>query len=186
MAGTDETVGGLAGRYALALYELADQNKQLDAVAGDLTNLRSLIQENGDLHSLIRSPVYGRDQQAKAIAAVLEKGGASDLVRRFVGVVAENGRLFALPRMIEAFVAELRRRRGEVTAKVISARALSDAQRNELAETLQKKVGGKVEIDTQVDPSLLGGLIVQVGSRMVDGSLKSKLERLKFAMKGVG
>ena len=124
MAGTDETVGGLAGRYALALYELADQNKQLDAVAGDLTNLRSLIQENGDLHSLIRSPVYGRDQQAKAIAAVLEKGGASDLVRRFVGVVAENGRLFALPRMIEAFISELRRRRGEVTAKVISARAI--------------------------------------------------------------
>ncbi|WP_119167141.1 F0F1 ATP synthase subunit delta [Algihabitans albus] len=186
MAGTDETVGGLAGRYALALYELADQNKQLDAVASDLTSLQSLIAESGDLRSLIRSPVYGRDQQAEAIAAILERAGASDLVRRFVGVVAENGRLFALPRMIQGFIAELRRRRGEVTAKVISARALSETQRNALAETLQKKIGGKVEIDTQIDPSLLGGLIVQVGSRMVDGSLKSKLERLKFAMKGVG
>jgi F-type H+-transporting ATPase subunit delta len=179
-------VGGLAGRYALALYELADQNKQLDAVAEDLRQLRTAIDESAELKSLIRSPVYGRAQQAKAISAILEKFGADPLVRRFVGVVAENGRLFALPRMIDAFVAELRRRRGEVTARVISARALSEAQRSELADTLQKKVGGKIQIDTEVDPSLLGGLVVQVGSRMVDGSLKSKLERMKFAMKGVG
>jgi F-type H+-transporting ATPase subunit delta len=179
-------VGGLAGRYALALYELADENKQLDAVADDLKGLRQSIHESDDMRGLIRSPVYGRDEQARAIAAVLEKAGATELVRRFVGVVAGNGRLFALPRMIDGFLAELRRRRGEVTAKVVSARPLDDAQVKQLTETLQGKVGGKIQIDTHVDPSLLGGLIVQVGSRMVDGSLKSKLERLKFAMKGVG
>lgn len=186
MAGTDETVGGLAGRYALALYELADQKKLLDEVAADLAALRTAIDDSADLRGLIRSPVYGRDEQAKAIGAVLEKAGAQQIVRNFVGVVAENGRLFALPRMIDGFLAELRRRRGEVTAKVICARPLSAAQEKELAETLQKTAGGKVQIDTKIDPSLLGGLIVQVGSRMVDGSLKSKLERMKFAMKGIG
>jgi F-type H+-transporting ATPase subunit delta len=186
LAGEDTSTGGLAGRYATALFELADAGKQLDVVADDLTGLKAAIDGSDDLRALIRSPLYDRDQQAAAMGAVLEKAGASDLVRRFVQVVAQNRRLFALPRMIDSYLAELARRRGQVTAEVTSARPLDEAQKTALTEALNKALGGKVQVNEKVDPALLGGLVVKVGSRMIDSSIRSKLQRLKFAMKGVG
>ena len=185
MAGDDRSVSGLAGRYVAALFDLADEQKALDQVAGDLTGLRTLIDESPALRRLMQSPLYGRDQQVKAMDAVLAQAGVAALTRKFVLVVAQNRRLFALRGMIEAFLAELARRRGEVTAKVTVARPLTAAQAQRLEETLRASVGGKVRIDTRIDESLIGGLIVQVGSRMVDGSLRTKLQKLQNAMKGV-
>lgn len=186
MAGEDTSTGSLAGRYARALFELADEGQALDRVAEDLKGLDALLTESEDLQRLVRSPLYGRDQQAKAMEAILERAGVSDLTRRFVLVVANNRRLFALPKMIRAFLAELARRRGEVRAEVTAAAPLNEAQEKALLETLSKTVGGKVQLDLKTDPSLLGGLVVKVGSRMIDTSLKTKLQRLQFAMKGVG
>jgi F-type H+-transporting ATPase subunit delta len=170
----------------MALLDLADEKKQLDAVADDLRGLKGLLQESGGLRKLIRSPLFSRRDQARAMTAVLEKAGVSDLTRRFLLVVIDNRRLFALPEMIEAYLGELARRRGEVTAYVTSAVALGDDQQRTLTEALRGKLGGKVNVETSVDPDLIGGLIVKVGSRMIDSSLRSKLQRLKLAMKGVG
>ena len=186
LAAQDTGTAGLAARYAAALFDLADEANQLDGVAHDLRAIRALIAESADLRRLVRSPVLTRFEQGKAMAAVLEKAGTSDLVRRFVGLVAENRRLFALNDMIGAYLSELARRRGEVTASVTSAAPLSDAQTAALADALRRAVGAKVAIETHTDASLIGGLIVKLGSRMVDSSLKSKLQRLKLVMKGVG
>jgi F-type H+-transporting ATPase subunit delta len=176
---------GLGARYATALYELADEQKSLDEVAADLRALRGLIDDSADLRRLIRSPVLTRAAQAQAIAALAARAGFQPLVQNILGLMAKNRRLFVLPAVIEAYLAELAARRGEVTAQVISAQALSDAQRQTLDERLRRAVGGKVAIELRVDPSLLGGLIVKLGSRMVDASLSSKLHRLQLAMKGV-
>lgn len=186
MAGEHSTESGLAGRYGAALLELAEDKQQLDGVADDLRELRKLIDESEDLRRLIRSPVIGRDQQSKAMSAIVEKAGLSDLTRRFVMVVAQNRRLFALPQMIAAYLEELAHRRGEVTAEVTAAKQLSEAQRGKLTETLRRAVGAKVQVDVKIDPALIGGLVVKVGSRMVDSSLRTKLQKLQLAMKGVG
>lgn len=186
MAAQDTGTAGLAARYAAALFDLADEARELDAVAADLRAIRALIADSADLRRLVRSPVLTREDQGRAMAAVLEKAGTSDLVRRFVGLVAGNRRLFALADMIEAYLSELARRRGEITASVTSAAPLSEAQSAALADALRRAVGGKVAVETHTDAGLIGGLIVKVGSRMVDSSLKSKLQRLQLVMKGVG
>ena len=179
-------MSGLAGRYATALFELADEAKALDAVADDLRALKALLAESDSLRRLVRSPVLSRDEQGRAIEAVLSKAGAAPLTLKFIGVAAANRRLFALPGMIDAYLAELARRRGEMTAQVTSAHALSDSQTKALVDQLKKAVGAKVTVDVSVDPSLLGGLVVKVGSRMIDSSLRTKLSKLQLAMKGVG
>ena len=184
MAAKTSVVGGIAERYGLALYELADETKSLDEVAGDLESLKSLIAESSDLEKLLRSPVIDRDDKAKALDTILEQGGAHSLTRRFVGVVAENNRLFVLADMITAYLTELSRRRGEITAEITSARPLNDDQLQQLTESLRAKLGGKITVEPNVDPSLIGGLVVRVGSRMIDASLKTKLQRLQYAMKG--
>jgi len=186
LAAQDTGTAGLAARYAAALFDLADEARELDAVAADLRAIRALIADSADLRRLVRSPVLTREDQGRAMAAVLEKAGTSDLVRRFVGLVAGNRRLFALADMIEAYLSELARRRGEITASVTSAAPLSEAQSAALADALRRAVGGKVAVETHTDAGLIGGLIVKVGSRMVDSSLKSKLQRLQLVMKGVG
>jgi F-type H+-transporting ATPase subunit delta len=178
-------ISGLADRYAKALFDLADERKALDAVAGDLRQLRAMIEASPDLARLVRSPVLSRGEQAKGIGAVAESAGFSDLTRNFLGLVAQNRRLFAVPAMIEAFLATLAQRRGEVTAQVVAAQELSSAQLNAVNEQLRKAVGSKVAVEVKVDPTLLGGLVVKVGSRMIDASLRSKLNRLQLAMKGV-
>jgi F-type H+-transporting ATPase subunit delta len=178
--------GSLAGRYAAALFDLADERHELDAVAGDLRELRTMLHESVDLGRLLRSPVVSREDQAKAIAALTERAGLSKLTRDFLAVVAANRRLFATPAMIEDYLNKLAERRGEVTAEVTTAQPLSETQQNTLGEQLRRAVGRRVTIALKVDPGLLGGMIVKVGSRMIDGSLKSRLHRLQLAMKGVG
>jgi F-type H+-transporting ATPase subunit delta len=178
-------VSGLAERYALALFDLADECKALDQVADDLRGLRGLLRDSAALARLIRSPVLSRAEQAKAIAAVAQAAGLSPLTRNFLGLLAQNRRLFALPEMIQSFLRQLAERRGEVTARVRAAQPLSAEQHAAIDERLRKAVGRKVAIDVEVDPSLLGGLVIKVGSRMIDASLKSKLHRLQLQMKGV-
>jgi F-type H+-transporting ATPase subunit delta len=178
-------VSGLAERYGTALFELADERRELDSIAGDLQGLRALIRDSADLRRLLRSPVLSRAEQGKAIAAVAREARLSALTAQFLGLLAQNRRLFALPDMIESFLGHLAERRGEVTARVMSAQELTAAQREAINEQLRKAVGRKVAVDIEIDPGLLGGLVVKLGSRMVDASLRSKLHRLQLAMKGV-
>jgi F-type H+-transporting ATPase subunit delta len=179
-------ISGVAGRYASALFELADTAKSLDQVAQDLTTFRKLVGESADLARLIASPVIGRDLQGKALLAVLDAVGISGLTRNFVGAVAANGRSRDLPAMASAFLAELASRRGETTATVTSAVPLSQTQLDQLSAALKGVLGGaKVSIDARVEPDILGGLVVKVGSRLFDSSIRSKLQRLQLAMKGV-
>jgi F-type H+-transporting ATPase subunit delta len=178
-------VSGLAERYAAALFDLADEQRTLDEVAGDLRQLRAMLQGSGDFLRLIRSPVLSRLEQGKAIEVIAERAGFSPLVRNFLAVVAANRRLFAIPAMIEAFLAELAARRGEVTAQVIAAQPLSEAQLEALNEQLRRSIGSRVSVAVQLDPGLIGGIVVKLGSRMIDASIKSKLQRLQRAMKSV-
>ncbi len=179
-------VSDVAGRYASALYDLADDKGAIDTVAGDLTSLQKMFDDSDDFRRLVKSPILSRGDQSKGIAAVAEKAQLSPLTQQFLGLAATNRRLSALPGVIAGFRAILAERRGEATAHVTSATPLSDAQKTSLIDALKKAVGRNVDIAAKVDPSILGGLIVKVGSRMVDSSLKSKLQRLKLAMKGVG
>jgi F-type H+-transporting ATPase subunit delta len=184
----DESTGvsGLAARYAAALFELADDRHALDEVAGDLRELRAMLIASGDLLRLVRSPVLSRAQQGKAMAALAENAKLSKLTADFIAVVARNRRLFAMPAMIEAYLNKLAERRGEVTAEITAAQALSEVQQNALGDQLRRVVGSRVAMDVKVDPSLLGGMVVKIGSRMVDGSLKGQLQRLQLSMKGIG
>jgi F-type H+-transporting ATPase subunit delta len=178
---------GVAGRYASALFELADNARSLDQVAHDLATFRKLVAESQDLARLIASPVINRALQGKALLAVLDAADIKGLTRNFVGTVAHNGRSRDLPAMATAFLAELARRRGETTATVTSAVPLSPAQVQQLGDVLRSVLGGaKVSVDAHVDPDVLGGLVVKVGSRLFDSSIRSKLARLQLAMKGVG
>jgi F-type H+-transporting ATPase subunit delta len=184
VAASSAGFSGLAERYAAALFELADEQKALDQVAGDLRQLRAMISESAEFQRLIRSPVLSRAEQGRAINAIAEQAGFSQLTRNFIGLVAQNRRLFVVPAIIDAFLALLAERRGEVTAQVTAAQPLTDAQRTLVEEQLKRAVGSKVAVEIKIDPSLLGGMVVKVGSRMVDASLKSKLHRLEAAMKG--
>ena len=177
---------GLAARYASALYDLAEAEKALDAVADDLRQLKQLIAESADLHRLVRSPALSREEQARGMAAVLDRAGAHALTARFVGTVTLNRRLFAVTDMVDAFLDTLARRRGEVVAQVAAAVSLEAGQVAALTEALREAVGQKVTVTLALDPSLIGGLVVRVGSRMIDSSLRTKLQRLQCAMKGVG
>jgi F-type H+-transporting ATPase subunit delta len=179
-------VSGLAERYAVALFDLADERRMLDEVASNLRQLRAMLEASSDLTRLIRSPVLSRDQQGAAMGVVAERAELSPLVRDFLAVVARNRRLFAVPAMIEAFLTKLAARRGEVNAQVTAALPLTEAQLAALNEQLRRSIGSRVSVDVQVDPGLIGGMIVKVGSRMVDGSVRSKLQRLQLAMKSTG
>jgi len=177
---------GVAGRYASALFELADNAKALDQVAQDLDTFKKLLAESAELARLIASPVIGRELQGKALLAVLDAAGIQGLTRNFVGTVAANGRARELPAMATAYLAELARRRGETSALVTSAVPLTEQQLQQLTDALRSVLGGaKVSIDAHVDPDVLGGLVVKVGSRLFDSSIRSKLQRLQLAMKGV-
>jgi len=179
-------VSGLAERYAAALFALADERRSLDETATDLRQLRTMLAESADLVRLVRSPLLSRTMQGQAIAAVAERAALSPLTRDFLGIVARNRRLFALPAIIAAYLATLAARRGETTAEVTAAQPLTDAQLAALTEQLRRSVGRLVSVDLRVDPALIGGMVVKLGSRMVDSSLRSKLRRLQFAMRGAG
>lgn len=178
--------GGLAGRYATALFEMAEAGQLLDTVADDLKSLAAMVDESDDLRRLLRSPVVSRDDQAKAIQVIAEKAGLNDLTRKFLGVVAANRRLFTLTAMIKAYQSLLSAMRGETVAEVTSAKELNDSQVKAITDALRQATGSAVAVNTSVDPDLLGGLVVKVGSRMVDSSLSTKLTHLRTSMIGVG
>ena len=179
-------VSGLAGRYATALFDLAKEKGEIDGTEDDLIVLESMLDSSGDLNRLIRSPVIARDEQGRAMAAVIEKIGLGDLTKKFIGLLARNRRLFVLRRIIRSFVELSATGRGEVTAEVASAMLLSELQLSAIADQLSRAVGKNVIVRSRVDGNLLGGLVVKIGSRMVDNSLRSKLQRMKLVMKGVG
>ncbi|WP_142849945.1 F0F1 ATP synthase subunit delta [Telmatospirillum sp. J64-1] len=183
---SSEPTGAIAERYAAALFELAETQGSLDQIAADLKALKAMLASSADLRRALTSPVISRADQEKAIAALAAKAGFQDLTQRFLGLVAKNRRLSALEGMIRAYLDRLSARRGEVVAQVASATELNESQRTALAASLKKVVGGNVSLDVSVDPALLGGMVVKVGSRMVDSSLRTKLQRLQLAMKGVG
>lgn len=184
MASETTGVTLLAERYATALFDIADERRSLDEVAGDLRQLRAILAESPDLSRLIRSPVLSRGAQGRAVAAVVERAELSRLVRDFLAVVARNRRLFAVPAMVEAYLARLAARRGEIVAEVTTAQALSEAQLATLNEELRRSAGRRVTVDVRVDAGLLGGLVVKLGSRLVDASINGRLQRLQAAMKG--
>jgi F-type H+-transporting ATPase subunit delta len=177
----------MAGRYATALFELALESNGVDAVKADLDRFDALIAESEDLWRLVRSPVFAADAQGNALVAVLDKTGIGGLTAQFLEAVTANRRLFAVRDMIRAYRALVARHKGEITAQVTVAEALSDAHRAAIADAL-KSVTGKenVGLDVKVDPAIIGGLVVKLGSRMVDGSLRTKLNSIKHAMKEVG
>ncbi len=183
-AGTSLT-GGLAGRYASALFELGVERNALDEIATDLYTIKAMIAESADLRRLLQSPVLTRDEQLAAIKAVLDRAEISDLAKRFVSTVAQNRRLFVLDQMIYVFDKMLSEHRGEITANVASARPLSDEQVSALSQTLAALTGQEIKLDTTVDVDLIGGLVVRMGSRMFDSSIRTKLQKLELAMKGV-
>jgi len=185
VAGEDQGVAGMAGRYATALFDLAKEQGAVDQVAGDLTTIEKMLGESADLTRLVRSPVFSAGDQSRAMMAVLEKAGVSGLTQNFVKLIARNRRLFSLLDMIRDFRTLYARMKGVVTAEVTSAQALTDAQRTDLLATLKSSLGKDIDLTTKVDPSILGGLIVKAGSRMIDSSIKTKLHNLKFAMKEV-
>ena len=184
---TEEPImASVAGRYASALFELATEQRAVAEVEGRLVAFQALYDESADLRRLVSSPVFSADDQLKAISAILEKAGIGGLAGNFLRLLARNRRLFALPDTIKSFRALAARARGEVQAEVTSAFALSDAQVTALKDTLRATVGGKeIQLVTRVDPSLLGGLVVKMGSRMVDSSIRTKLASLKTRMKEV-
>ncbi len=174
----------MAGRYANALFELAREEKAVDAVKSDLDRFDELLASSPDLNRLVRSPVFSTEQQLKALSAVLEKAGIGGLAANFLRVVTANRRLFAVRDMIRAFRALVARHKGEVVAQVTVAEPLNDKHVDALRNVLKSATGGKeVNLDVKVDPAIIGGLVVKVGSRMVDSSLRSKLNAIKLAMK---
>ncbi|MGI9422433.1 MAG: F0F1 ATP synthase subunit delta [Hyphomicrobiaceae bacterium] len=182
----DQMMASVQGRYASALFDLAAEQSQLEAVENDLGVLQAMLDESADLRRMVRSPVFSAEDQTQALDALLSRAGASTLTSNFVKLVTRNRRLFVLPEMIKAFRSLAARSRGEVEADVTSAMALNDSQLQSLKETLKASIGKDVQINAQVDASLLGGLIVKIGSRMIDSSLRTKLSTLKMRMKEVG
>ena len=174
----------LAGRYALALFELARDERQLDAVGASLAALKRALAESEDLRTLVASPLVSREESERAAAATAEALGLDPLTRNFVGVLAKNRRLSQLSNVIRAFDMLAAGHRGEVTAEVVSAYPLSDDQVGALKAKLKDRTGRDIAVDLSVDPSILGGLVVKVGSRMIDGSIRTKLNSLAQAMKG--
>ncbi|WP_380878147.1 ATP synthase subunit delta [Sphingomonas sp. DBB INV C78] len=174
----------LAGRYAKALFELARDEKMLAAVSASLSTLKQMLAESAELRQLTTSPLVARADAAKAIAAVAASLKLDSLTTNFLGVLAKNGRLGQIAPAIRAFSDLAARHRGEITAQVTSAHPLSDDQVAQLKTTLKGQLGRDVTVDLNVDPAILGGLIVKVGSRQIDGSIRTKLNTLATAMKG--
>ena len=178
-------MAGMAGRYAAALFELAKDQRQIETVEADVKTFQAMLDSSEDLRRLVRSPVIPADGQLRALTTLLGKAGISGLTSNFIKLLTRNRRLFAVADILRTFRALLARERGEVSADVATAHALTPAQMQVLSDSLKASIGKNVQINTRVDPHLLGGLIVKVGSRMIDSSLRTKLNSLKVAMKGI-
>ena len=186
MAAEDPSVSGVSGRYATALFELAREEKSIDAVKADLDKFEAMLNESADLKRLVRSPVFSADAQAKALNAVLDKAEISGISARFLRVLTANRRLFVVSDVIRAFRALVARFKGEATADVTVAETLSEKNLDALKTALKSVTGKDVALNVKVDPSIIGGLVVKLGSRMVDSSLRTKLNSIKHAMKEAG
>ncbi|MCW2392407.1 F-type H+-transporting ATPase subunit delta [Sphingobium sp. B11D3A] len=174
----------MAGRYALALFELARDKGALDSVAASLETLKAALAESNDLKALTQSPLVGRDNAAKAIKAVAQSLGLDSLTERTLGVLAQNRRLSQIPAVIRAFSTLLSAHRGETRAEVTSAFPLTQDQQNALAKQLKARTGRDMALDLTVDPEIMGGLVVKMGSQMIDSSLRTRLNKLAQAMRG--
>jgi len=177
---------GIAARYATAVFGLAKEEKSIASVESDVDALETALAENADLRDLITSPIYTRAQQGGSITAIAKKMGLSANTTNLLGLMASNRRLFALPQLIKQLRALIADEKGEITADVTAAKAMTKAQQDKLAKTLKASVGKDVKINVSVDESLIGGLVVKVGSKMIDTSIASKLNNLQNAMKEVG
>lgn len=184
MATEEPIVAGVAVRYAAALFDLAKEQNKISEVEQDLVKFQQLYDLSPDLQRLIRSPVIAADDQVRALSSVLDKAGVGGLAKNFIGLVARNRRLFAAPDMVRAFRSLAAKARGEVTAEVVSAHPLTEAQANALKAELKETVGKDVTLAAKVDAALIGGLIVKLGSRMIDSSLRTKLSNLSLSLKG--
>lgn len=176
----------MSGRYATALFELARDEKSVDAVKADLDRFDAMLTDSADLKRLVRSPVFTADEQGKALASVLEKAGISGTTAKFLQVLTANRRLFAVSDVIRSFRALVAKFKGEATADVTVAETLSDKNLDALKAALKSVTGKDVALNVTVDPSIIGGLVVKLGSRMVDSSLRTKLNSIKHAMKEAG
>lgn len=185
MASDEPIMASVAGRYASALFELANEERAIADVEKKLTEFQALLDGSPDLERLIRSPVFSAEDQLKALSAILDRAQIGGLAGNFLRLIAKNRRLFAVPDMIRAFRALTARARGEVEAEVTSAFQLKDGQVEALKEALRASAGKDVRLNLRVDPALIGGLIVKLGSRMIDSSLRTKLGSLKVRMKEV-
>ena len=186
MAAEDTSVSGVSGRYATALFELARDQKVVDEVKADLEKFEALLAESADLKRLVRSPVFAADAQSKALSAVLAKAGIAGISANFLKVLTANRRLFAVSDVIRAYRALVAKFKGETTADVTVAEALSDKNLDALKVALKSVTGKDVALNVKVDPAIIGGLVVKLGSWMVDGSLRTKLNSIKHAMKEAG
>jgi F-type H+-transporting ATPase subunit delta len=184
LASDDSHSGGLAGRYATAAFELALEERAVDTLAADLTALKDLLGKSPELERIVRSPAFSREAQAKGMEAVLKQAKASPLAIKFVLLLTRKRRLFVLADVIRAFEALLAHHRGEIAAEVTSARDLKPEETAELKRILKDKLGREPKLDLKVDPKLLGGLVLRIGSRMIDSTLRTKLDGLKAAMRG--
>lgn len=186
--GRVDTNGGiqasLSGRYALAVFELARDGGQLDSVAASFSTLKGALAESADFRTLTGSPVVTRDAAQRAVAGLASALGLDEITTKFLGVLAGNRRLSQLPAAIRAFEMLLSNHKGETVAQVTSARPLAKTQITALAKSLKARVGRTVAIETQVDPDILGGLVVKIGSQMIDSSIRTRLNTLAHAMKG--
>ena len=186
MAAEDPYVSGVSGRYATALFELARDEKSIDAVKADLDRFDALLGDSADLKRLVRSPVFSADTQLKALIAVLDKAGITGIAANFLKVLTRNRRLFAITDVIRAFRALVAKFKGEASADVTVAERLTDRNLDALKTALKSVTGKDVALNVKVDPSIIGGLVVKLGSRMVDSSLRTKLNSIKHAMKEAG
>lgn len=177
---------GIAERYASAVFDIAKESDSIAELESNIDDLTAALADSAELGDLINSPIYSRDAQGKAIAAVAEKMALRPVMQNALGLMAQKRRLFVLPALLAQLRSMIADEKGEVTAEVVSAQALSDAQVDALAKTLTSSVGKEVKIKATVDATLIGGLVVKVGSKMIDTSIRSKLNSLQNAMKEVG
>jgi F-type H+-transporting ATPase subunit delta len=184
MAERETHGGGVAERYATALFELASEERSVETVSRDFATLRTLLSRSPELARLVKAPVFSAEQQKLGMDAVLRRMEAAPLTVRFVLLLATKRRLFALNEIIGAYERRIAEQKGEINAEVSAARSLNDTETEELKRVLRQKLGREARLSTRVDPSLLGGLVVKVGSRMIDSSLRTKLEGLRAAMRG--
>ena len=186
MAAEDPSVSGVSGRYATALFELARDEKSIDAVKADLDQFNAMLADSADLRRLVRSPVFAADTQLKALGTVLGKAAIAGISANFLKVLTANRRLFAVTDAVRAFNALVAKFKGEAVADVTVAETLSDKHLDALKDALKAVTGKDVALNVKIDPSIIGGLVVKLGSRMVDSSLRTKLNSIKHAMKEAG